>query len=350
MEANFLRDYTCCGITLDSLHELLQHYEENHAQSSSQVFQRPSAMNQIASPTSRPVTGATGVTTGQNFQTPQATSSQQAQQIQGQPTPLPPVQDVDNLDDMEMDDDVAPPTPMAQSFGFQPTQATSFQQNTPQVPQLNMNLANTMQAHQALRSSNPSTPASAVQQGFTFSNNPTVSSVNTPVFATPTSATQTSPDTSVPGTPLATDFGDANLGGDFSNMNLNMPIDTASMNAMLQDPNWANMTFGLETVNPMAGLTIDEPAKRLFSKTGGQLTQQQLQLALRTGQLGNDENVQKLIAQQMQGRTQTGNLLGEPENKPFKCPVIGCEKAYKNQNGLKYHKQVRFQLYFHCLP
>ncbi|KAF2435586.1 hypothetical protein EJ08DRAFT_555925, partial [Tothia fuscella] len=27
------------------------------------------------------------------------------------------------------------------------------------------------------------------------------------------------------------------------------------------------------------------------------------------------------------------------ETKPFKCPVIGCEKAYKNQNGLKYHKQ-----------
>lgn len=25
-------------------------------------------------------------------------------------------------------------------------------------------------------------------------------------------------------------------------------------------------------------------------------------------------------------------------NKPFKCPVIGCDKTYKNQNGLKYHK------------
>lgn len=26
------------------------------------------------------------------------------------------------------------------------------------------------------------------------------------------------------------------------------------------------------------------------------------------------------------------------EYKPFKCPVIGCEKTYKNQNGLKYHR------------
>ncbi|XDT44471.1 Zinc finger C2H2 type domain signature [Nakaseomyces glabratus] len=26
------------------------------------------------------------------------------------------------------------------------------------------------------------------------------------------------------------------------------------------------------------------------------------------------------------------------ENKPFKCPVLGCGKTYKNQNGLKYHR------------
>ncbi|VEU20190.1 DEKNAAC100967 [Brettanomyces naardenensis] len=26
------------------------------------------------------------------------------------------------------------------------------------------------------------------------------------------------------------------------------------------------------------------------------------------------------------------------EDRPFKCPVIGCDKNYKNQNGLKYHR------------
>lgn len=25
-------------------------------------------------------------------------------------------------------------------------------------------------------------------------------------------------------------------------------------------------------------------------------------------------------------------------DKPYKCPITGCDKAYKNQNGLKYHK------------
>ncbi|KAG7195229.1 Transcriptional regulator of ribosomal biogenesis proteins [Scheffersomyces spartinae] len=31
-------------------------------------------------------------------------------------------------------------------------------------------------------------------------------------------------------------------------------------------------------------------------------------------------------------------IMENSENKPFRCPVIGCDKMYKNQNGLKYHR------------
>lgn len=31
-------------------------------------------------------------------------------------------------------------------------------------------------------------------------------------------------------------------------------------------------------------------------------------------------------------------VIEREELKPFKCPVIGCDKTYKNQNGLKYHR------------
>lgn len=31
-------------------------------------------------------------------------------------------------------------------------------------------------------------------------------------------------------------------------------------------------------------------------------------------------------------------VMENEEYKPFKCPVIGCDKNYKNQNGLKYHR------------
>ena len=41
--------------------------------------------------------------------------------------------------------------------------------------------------------------------------------------------------------------------------------------------------------------------------------------------------------------TPTGRIWVPNNAKPFKCPVIGCDKAYKQQNGLKYHR-----LHGHC--
>ena len=40
MEANYMKDYVCCDIRLDSLHELLQHYEEVHAAQPNQTMGR----------------------------------------------------------------------------------------------------------------------------------------------------------------------------------------------------------------------------------------------------------------------------------------------------------------------
>lgn len=54
----------------------------------------------------------------------------------------------------------------------------------------------------------------------------------------------------------------------------------------------------------------------------------------------NSEIARRIREQQMLAGvpdTTTG-ILSNDEPKPFRCPVIGCEKAYKNQNGLKYHK------------
>lgn len=341
MEANFLRDYECCGVHLDSLHELLQHYEEVHAQPPTQVQQRPGQMAMGPGGRMGPGAGVNmpGIQAPQPFAVSQAqASNQSSQQPQAQQkSSAPAVQDVDTLDDMEMDDAAAPMTPMQQNFGYQQQQGFGVQ--TPQVPPLNMNLANAMQAHQGLRSSSPTTPSST----FNFANNPTVSSVNTPALSTqqlPAGALQKSPETSMPGTPLA-EFGADAL--DFNNLG-NMPMMPGM--DMMQDPNfdWASVggaqNFG-GLPNDMSGLTIDDPAKRLLSKPGAGLSQQQLQYMLRTGQLGNDTDLARAVQQQLAGRLGVGL---EQENKPFKCPVIGCEKAYKNQNGLKYHKQVRVPL------
>jgi transcription factor SFP1 len=47
------------------------------------------------------------------------------------------------------------------------------------------------------------------------------------------------------------------------------------------------------------------------------------------------------MAMNAMGNPQAAALMMNEEHKPFKCPVIGCEKAYKNQNGLKYVFRTR---------
>lgn len=198
----------------------------------------------------------------------------------------------------------------------------SFNQMNNGMAPLNVNVANTMQQHRGLKTSSPTTP-NAGHQAFGLQNNPTVSSVNTPTFgnqALQNAQSQTSPYTSQPGTPgeLDPDFAQNYAAG----MPLGPPMATGN------DLDWTKINA---MGNDAPSQFIDDPAKRLYSKQGG-YNQQQLQ-ALRIAQMGGN-------TQQTTGLN--GATLGFPveEEKPFKCPVHGCEKAYKNQNGLKYHKVV----------
>jgi transcription factor SFP1 len=235
---------------------------------------------------------------------------------------------MDSLEDMEMDDNAAQTTPMPQI-------ASPVHQKPPSMAPLNTNIAAAVPAQQAFRTSTPSTPNAA--QAFQLYSNPTVSSVNTPALSTQSfQQSQQSPHTSIPGTPaeLNTDFSidymaALGLGG--------IPMQG---NQMLQDDfDFGPIGFGL--ASNMNEMTIDEPAKRLFSKAGG-MNAQQLAYAIKNGQLPLDADLQKKLREQQLVGGLGGPVIGFPdqENKPFKCPVIGCEKAYKNQNGLKYHKQV----------
>jgi len=342
MEANFLRDYTCCGIMLDSLHELLQHFEENHAQQSGQITQRPSQSGQGGLGSGGRPNTATSQAPSQDFgrQSIDTSRSQNNRpgfhsqnSMQHRPsdfsrTQLSTVQDVDGLEDMEMDD-AGSMFPMQQQEAPQ----NPFQQSNSRLPQLNMNIANNMQPHQGLRTATPTTPN--VQQGFPLQNNPTVSSVNTPTLSTQSlqqNQNRTTPQSSMPGTPaeLDQDFNGDYVGG------LPMDLGTGGMQGNQDWSNLGNIGYGM--ANDLADLTIDEPAKRLFSKQGGgALTQQQLAFAIRNGQFNELDLARR--QQLLAGMNIAGVAFPEPENKPFKCPVIGCEKAYKNQNGLKYHKQ-----------
>ncbi|CAK7215470.1 Transcriptional regulator of ribosomal bioproteinsis proteins [Sporothrix curviconia] len=374
MEANFMRDFMCCDRIWPTMHDLLQHYEESHTarqtpsssrhagssgmnmpggqrsgnsantlgvpgQSNLQAIQQ-GQLGQGARPVGAPASAnGSGLTMGlgvggfqqmvrQNqLQQPSATvqQQQQGQAQQSQATPIAPKMsqindDMDAVGDMEMDDAVGP---MDLDDSNQRTIQQTRQMFGQQRPQLNLNSSGL--AHQALRTSTPTTPAAA---NFGFANNPTVSSVNTPTLSTQQ------------GFPNQTQFSHE------STPDMDDDDDVAGL-AMKMDMGGINLAnnFGMGFANNLGGLdfsTINDPAKSLYSPNGAaapQLSQQQQALAQQLAQFNLDQS-------QFPPGTDTAALLQQmsaafllpEEPKPFRCPVIGCEKAYKNQNGLKYHK------------
>lgn len=317
-----MKDYACCGIHLESMHELLQHYEEAHAAQPTQTMGRTPKEQQFPSTRAANAT-STAQAVQQQAQShppnmPPQTLPQQNHNLPTSPLFSGQSQDqieFDNLDDMDMDGNFSQ---MQSASQFQPQ--PHFGRQQPRGPAVNVNIANAFQG-QGLQT--PTTPR-ASQQGMM--NNPTVSSVNTPTLGSQTASQQTAtPDSSMPGTPAESDL-DYNqltaLGFDYNQLMQNGNYDLSSLNL-----NMINMPNGVSG-------TIDDPAKRLLSKQGfgnkgfanpALASNSELAKRIREGQLLN-------------GLAGVGGFVGE-EIKPFKCPVIGCEKAYKNQNGLKYHKQ-----------
>jgi transcription factor SFP1 len=340
LEANFMRDFYCCQQIFPDLHALLQHYEESHhaaLQSANQAFTTPAVrtpqFNNVRPAVSRPSQTATVP------QIPAATSSQVPRPLPAQPhasqgagmaassqqlprqSPLQSQQSLQTtpvaaqknlvystldematMGEMEMDDPIG-------TMELEDLPQQQKLQQTRQMfgarPQLQINSAGL--AQQALRTSTPTTPAAA---NFGFQNNPTVSSVNTPTMTTHSQQRQAQY-AQAPNMGLETDYN--GLSTPFGNQ------------------------FGLGFGNGDLALdlnTIDDPAKRLFSPGGNlqqrkALQQQLQQMQLDPSQLPAVDPQQALLLSQM------NSIIMPEENKPFKCPVIGCEKAYKNQNGLK---------------
>lgn len=372
LEANFMRDFSCCGLTLPTLHELLQHYEEHHAQQMPPALQKQNS-NQMSAPPDNKAALAAGAaaavqerarqqpqqvdtsktyqdsTAAQRSSTPMASRNTQQYPVASyQQAQAPPAQDMDAVQDMEMDDEVTTPISNLQQTQYslqdQPRMMQRSQFGLPasaRVPPLNLNtmsVGNPLQTHQGLRNSQPNTPISAGRGGGMFQNNPTVSSVNTPTLSThPLSQQQqymNTPDSSAPGTP-------GELDPDFVGNIGNMTMTSNQLFMRSQYQGFGGYGFG--NGNELLDLCIDEPAKRLFSLNGGYNnphTTSSSSSKLGEDQYSENSEIARTIREQQR---MAGVPEPQPDNgvpKPFHCPVIGCEKAYKNQNGLKYHKSV----------
>ena len=368
-----MRDFTCCGLTLPTLHDLLQHYEETHSDQVPASVQRQGS-NQNTFPPDPKAARAAVVASNMELQgpgqqkPPQIETSRPGQVSTRQsPTPATPrqaqpaqqvpqgfgamqssqSQEDDTIGDMEMDDDYgALPINPQQSQNHLQNQARMMQRSqfgqptATRVPPLDMNVLNlgnpVQHQHHGLRNSQPATPVSAGRNGNIYQHNPTVSSVNTPTFTThPVQQVYYTPESSAPGTPGELDSA---LVGDLGNMN---------MGGMqyVQHPNYG---YATDQGRDMLDLCIDEPAKRLFALNGGHTSDyaqpQQSEgmtsaIQLGDGQYSEDSEIAKTIREE-QKRAGVPDPSSKGPPKPFHCPVIGCEKAYKNHNGLKYHKTV----------
>ncbi|KAI0016148.1 hypothetical protein F4780DRAFT_773073 [Xylariomycetidae sp. FL0641] len=330
MEAEYLRNFVCCELKLDTMHDLLRHYEEVHTGPNAQANRNGSGsqMPHRLSVTSRP-----SMSMGSGRQDPNGfrshpmgfgqppRSGSYSASVAGlhnlgrssdshsqKPLHMSSIHndEMDPVADMEMDDTLGV---MEMDDNNHRTIQQTRQMFGQQRPQLQLNSSGL--SHQALRTSQPPTPGTS---GFGFQNNPTVSSVNTPTLTTQQA-------------------GMGQMGGNPDGLN-----DDFSMN------NLDLSNFGGFDNSNIAEFFIQDPAKRLYSPNGGPasqraLQQQMQQCGLDSSQFPNITDPQHLAALQ-RAIANPGSLVMPPEeDKPFKCPVIGCEKAYKNQNGLKYHKQ-----------
>lgn len=350
MEANFWNNLRCCDTGFGDLHELLQHFEEVHSQQpqtfpfkQSQSIGRRKASLAPGAATGLPTMGDASKPLNQvrGFQSAidgkSALSAFRSPQLGPEmqnKSSLSNVQDMDTLGDMEMDDDaqmqgIDQATPFTQPLD-------NFQQNNNNNQILNTSFS-TYNDTSGFATPTPNTPVVGNQALPRQSNNPMVSSVNTPSLGNQSlyqNSNRATPDVDQVGTP---DEADINFDEQFS-MN-NMQFNPQLLQGLNTD--FSNMDFGAVGGNEMLDLCINDPAKALFSEQGGLNTQQFPQFSFMNGaNMANNEASRRLQAQQFgAGFPGKARMAGE-EERPFKCPVIGCEKAYKNANGLRYHEKV----------
>lgn len=354
MEANFWNNLRCCDIGFGDLHELLQHFEEVHShqpqtfpfkQSQSIGRRRTSIMPgantglPTMSDASKPVNSVRGFQSVLDGRPPGISafrSPQLGPEVQNKSS-LSNAQDMETLGDMEMDDDT-------QMQGV--NQSMSFNQSLDRFHQNNSNnqILNTsfskLTEGTGFVTPTPSTPLTSNQAlPRQQNNNPMISSVNTPSLGTQSlypNSNRATPDVEQVDTPDDADV----VFDDSFGMN-NMQFNPQLLQGLNTD--FSNMDFGAVNGNDMLDLCINDPAKALFSEHGGLNTQQFPQFSFMNGanMLSNDSS-RKLQAQKF-GPTHVSKMRsGGEEERPFKCPVIGCEKAYKNANGLRYHEKVSF--------
>lgn len=326
LEANYCKDYSCCGQLLPTLHDLLRHYEEMHIQ------QEPV----VETPRAHPMNGngMDAVSTNEVFLNPQDEVGGFGQEPgEGK---------------LERGVNVG----QGRNQGGR-EQSDRMQNNQMQSNQLQMD-QNQLQMNQNQQTASNDYGEGAEMQidGFSFDQVPTLTTEQSPVGLEEQFQFQDTPGAAGSlfgsGFPLVDDGhqGGSPLGGaSFFGGGLSTGASAgASTGGSNGGPPGARGSSTGNTAPPGKALLHKHPGTskrdiatgndRFHHPAPQQHTQQK---NYRVGGFTNtpDEEMEDVCIDDPARRLYVAE---RDEDRPFKCPVIGCDKNYKNQNGLKYHR------------
>lgn len=316
LESNFCRDFSCCGQELGDLHDLLQHYEECHVRFDDDEMpgmidddDSTSSSGSISTPSSVPPS-------------PRAANAKSAASAANKMTGLSAggVSSDPKRRGLSLNINVGNAPGALESPSVNKAKKRSFGQYDATAGSVAPNNAS---VHQSLR-------RALIDGGVNSRSNhstPSVYSANSP-FSTPGS--------SIPGTPISDDHEFA-FGG---------PSGLSAFSALSLRP--SNVDDHLPACAP-PNLFFPSPGSTSSGGSGGNATTPGLS-ALHLNNIGGTAPANGNSSQPPAKReriTSAGSTgpggekldrEGKIIEKPFKCPNPGCDKAYKQANGLKYHR------------
>ena len=297
LESTFCRNFTCCGRDLDDLHDLLQHYEECHVRFEDDEI--PSMMtDEELDETSSIASDA-----------PSAQSSTADESLHGS-----------NSKNMELKrprPSVAgsgpSQTPMVSTAAEDLEHPSAFETTVMRSPSVSRG------KKRALGHSNGAAPSNAnplfralVENGGRHPLGMSSAYTHNSPFSSPAN--------SRPGTPSIDSENEAFFGSTTQNsMFSNLSLRTNQADDQLPSCAPPNLFF------PSASANTQRPAKRERFSTA-------------TGPSNPPSTMGSSTPLAAPAQTNADN-----EHRPYKCPAPGCDKAYKQMNGLKYHR-----LHGHC--
>ena len=302
LESTFCRNFTCCGKELDDLHDLLQHYEECHVR-----FEDDDTESMVTDEDMDDASMTTEASASSQHPTAAA--------------PLAGTTDV-GMSNSSVDEEM----PSARSRPL----ISSTINNTPMVSTTNENLEYPSAFDTAVMCSPSGRGKKRThgQQAGGSSSNPLFRALLENGGRHPLSMSGTysspfsSPGTSRAGTPSIDSENEAFLGSTtqptiFSNLNIrgNAADD--------QLPSCAPPNLFFPSANVAS---LQRPVKRE-----------------RFGPITTPSTPSTPTTANFSGSSTSAADNSTSEHRPYKCPAPGCDKAYKQMNGLKYHR-----LHGHC--